>query len=345
MFESATVKLTLWYLGILVTLSILFSIVIYAFVAGEIQDRLAGLQNTIENDGYAYVLPSDSDFLNFRNQQANEAAFHVFMGLLYTNIIVLLAGGAGSYLLAKRTLAPIKRTLDAQSRFVSDASHEMRTPLAVMQAELEVALRDSKLTLEEARETLESNLEEITKLSGLTTALLDLSRSDGEAIKRQRVDISKTIHAVKKRYKLPKERLELVAPKKPIYVTADPISLAELFVILIDNALKYSPEDSVVSMNLTRRISSVEFSITNEGEGIAVDVLPHIFDRFYRASKSRGSSDKPGFGIGLSLAKKITELHHGTLSVRSGEDQPTMFLVSLALARAPKTASRGPHHQ
>lgn len=337
MFESATVKLTLWYIAILMTLSILFSIVIYAFVAGEIQDRLVGLQNTIENDGYAYVLPSDSDFLNFRNQQANEAAFHVFMGLLYTNIIILLAGGACSYFLAKRTLAPIKRTLDSQSRFVSDASHEMRTPLAAMQTELEVTLRDPKLTVDEAKETLTSNLEEVTKLSNLTTALLDLSRSDTQAIKRRRVDIVEIVRDVTKHYKLPKRRLELVAPKKPIYILADPVSLSELFVIFIDNALKYSPDDTTIKIQLIRHMNSVEFAITNEGDGIPVDILPHIFDRFYRASKSRGISDTPGFGIGLSLAKKITELHHGTLSVRSGEGLPTTFQVVFTIARTPKS--------
>lgn len=311
------------------SLSIIFSIVIYAFVAGEIQDRLVGLQNTIENDGYAYVLPSNSDFLSFRDQQANKAASHVLLGLLYTNLLVLVAGGAGSYFLAKRTLDPIRRTLDSQSRFVSDASHEMRTPLAVMQTELEVILRDPRLTAEEARETLVSNLEEVTKLSALTSALLDLSRADTQDIRRERLDFTKLLRDVRKRYKTDTKRLKLSTPKTPIFVMGDPISLAELFVVLIDNALKYSPDNTPITLELKRHINSAELSITNQGEGISPDILPHIFDRFFRASKSRGGDEKPGFGIGLSLAKRIVELHHGTLSVRSGVNQPTTFIVAL----------------
>lgn len=318
------------------SLSILFSVVIYAFVSGEIQDRLAGLQQTLEGDGYAYVLPSNSDFLSFRDAQASEAANHVLLGLIYANFLILAAGGAGSYLLAKRTLEPIEHAHDAQSRFVSDASHELRTPLTAMQTELEVALRSPELTREETQEILTSNLEEVTKLSSLTTALLRLSQADITDIRRERVDAGELIRGVVRRYKLPSSRLKLTAQKSPLTITADGVSIEELYTILIDNALKYSPAASRITMHMKRERHAIIFTITNEGHGINPDILPHIFDRFYRGIPSRNSTAS-GFGIGLSLAKKIVELHHGTLSVRSGTDQPTTFVVSL-----PRTMSRTP---
>lgn len=333
MFESATLKLTAWYIAILMSISVLFSIAVYNVASNEVSARLAGLQHTIEQDGTTYILPPSNDFLDLRDQQAHMAAIHLFFSLLYANLVVLIAGGAGAYFLAKRTLQPIEHAHEAQSRFVSDASHELRTPLAAMQTELEVTLRDSELNLADARETLQSNLEEVQKLSRLTTALLQLSRSDVTELEMHPVNISKLIKAIAKRYDTDGSRLKLSMPKSALFTEANDISLEELFTILVDNALKYSPPKSRIDLALSRDHGAVIFAITNSGNGIPADQLPFIFDRFYQADRARSTDEKIGFGLGLALAKKIVDLHHGNLSVRSGDGHPTTFTVSLPIPR------------
>jgi signal transduction histidine kinase len=169
MFESATFKLTAWYLAILMTISLTFSVVIYQLNFREISFRLENLQHSLM-DNSMYLLPSSNDetFSYGPNSplsvQSRQAAGQMSLSLFYINIVVLVAGGLGSYFLARRTLRPIKESHEAQSRFTSDASHELRTPLAAMKAELEVNLREPNLSAAETRELLESNLEEVNKL-------------------------------------------------------------------------------------------------------------------------------------------------------------------------------------
>jgi signal transduction histidine kinase len=138
MFQSATLKLTAWYLAILMTISIIFSVVIYQLNFREISFRLENLQHSLLDDSL-YTLPGTNGEpqLNFGpnsplSVQSNQAAAQMISTLVYINLVILVAGGLGSYFLARRTLRPIQESHEAQSRFTSDASHELRTPLAVM---------------------------------------------------------------------------------------------------------------------------------------------------------------------------------------------------------------------
>ena len=162
MFQSATVKLTAWYLAILMCISITFSVVIYQLNYHEVSNRLENLQHSIidtlnplysSQSIYRYEEGPGSPLFN----EARKASAQMILSLVYINIVVLACGGLGAYFLARRTLRPIEDAHEAQSRFTSDASHELRTPLAAMKAELEVNLRDEKLSIDEARELLESN--------------------------------------------------------------------------------------------------------------------------------------------------------------------------------------------
>lgn len=331
MFDSATVKLTAWYLAILMSISVLFSAGLYLVASSEVQARLEGLQRTIEHNGTSYVLPPDIDLLNYRKAQAQKADANLILGLFYVNILVLITGGAGSYWLARRTLQPLKDAHEAESRFVSDASHELRTPLTVMQAELEVALRQGRLSQTEIKELLASSLEEVTKLSKLAEMLLQLSKLDGASLEFRRTNISRIIRDVTKRYDKTGQRFKLALPKRPLSLNGDKTSLEELVTILVDNALKYSPPDSAIDVRLERQRNDMVLSITNTGSGIPPDALPHIFERFYRVNSSRSSQTVSGFGLGLSLAKRIVTLHGGEISASSDVDQPTTLTVMLPL--------------
>lgn len=326
MFKSATLKLTTWYLAILIAISLLFSVVIYSIASSEVGARI----NYIQSSPKFIFNGNPANLNNFRNLQVQETETNLVSSLVITNICIWIAGGIGSYYLARRTLAPIEEAHEAQSRFTSDASHELRTPLASMKTEIEVALRDPALKREEMRELLDSNLEEVDKLTKLSHTLLQLSRLDHDNIEREKIKLDTIVHEVVDHLNKAEKRIETSGKTaRPIFANSS--SVEELLRILLDNALKYSPDGSKISVNFLNQKDMEGFEVSNEGEGIPAEILPHIFDRFYRADTSRTSGKKKGYGLGLSLAKKIVELSNGELIVSSAPNQLTTFKVLLPI--------------
>jgi signal transduction histidine kinase len=323
-FQSATIKLTLWYVGILVTISLIFSIIIFSIASSEVGSRINYLQRSAGTD---YNLdPTRYD--DMRNMQVQQARVNLIGSLVITNVCIWFAGGIGSYYLARRTLLPIENAHEAQSRFTSDASHELRTPLASMKVELEVALRDPKLSKDDIRQLLASNLEEVNKLTKLSHTLLQLSRLDHAGIDHEPVLLNSAIATVLARFQSSRQRI-IYTDLPPVSVMANQSHIEELLTIFIDNALKYSPNNSPVTLTLVQQKQLSGFDITNTGKGIPAEELPRIFDRFYRSDTSRTSGAKKGYGLGLSLAKKIVELHGGELTVSSQPEQFTTFRILL----------------
>jgi len=327
MFESATLKLTGWYLLIIMVINLIFSVVIYETTTNELSSRLQTFGQGIRDES-RLSSPYSSYLSQIRDAQTDEAKRNIIFNLLYSNIIILITGGIGAYILARRTLRPIEEAHQAQSRFTSDASHELRTPLAAMKAELEASLRDPHLSKAEMRELLMSNLEEVDKLTSLSQTLLKLARQDYESLERTDVDFTAVIGQVIRTYDKPGMRLTLSAPSHPVHIYAHQPSIEELCTILVDNALKYSPENSPVSLVLSVHDNKARLDITNSGAGIPTENLPHIFDRFYRADNARSGS---GHGLGLSIAKIIVQIHHGGLAATSAPGHQTTFTVLLPI--------------
>ncbi len=330
MFQSATIKLTAWYLMILMIISLLFSVIIYQVTSTEVNRRLEELQTGIQRQN-SFRAPPGLDVGSIRASQAHEASTNLIISLVYINVVILIAAGIGSYVLARRTLQPIEEAHEAQSRFTSDASHELRTPLAVMKTELEVALRDPKLAKTEMRELLESNLEEVDKLSRLSQTLLQLSRLDYDNIQKEELSLEATVRRIAKRFDKTGERIAFTAAKSAPSIIGNRASIEELATILIDNALKYSPSDSLVSIHVGKRAQKACLEVINTGDGISAEALPLIFDRFFRADTSRTGNGKNGYGLGLALAKKIVEIHNGELSASSAPQHATTFTVLLPI--------------
>ena len=335
MFENATLKLTIWYLLIIMVISVLFSALVYQSSTGELHSRLERFGQRAP-----FVVSPTGDWIEFRDRQASEAAHNILVNLLYINCLVLAGGGIASYLMARKTLRPLKEAHESESRFVSDASHELRTPLAAMKTELEVALRDPTLTPSEMRELLASNLEEVDKLTRLSQTLLTLSKMDYQNLPKTRVDLSAVTDAVVERYDKTHSRIVVTRPSKQLVVLGHESSVEELVTILVDNALKYSPGKSKITIRLGQRMGKVSFDITNSGKGIAAKDLPYIFDRFYRADNARSSSEKTSFGLGLSLAKTIVQLHNGELAASSTAHKSTTFSFALPAFRSSKVKSQ-----
>jgi len=326
MFKSTTLRLTGWYLLILMSVSIIFSIIIFEVATSEIRVRLEGFQLNMQES--IDLKPPSNRIVDLRTLEINKTKANLSIELIYINILVLATGGIGSYYLARRSLRPIERAHDAQSRFTSDASHELRTPLAVMKTEIEVALRDKEATSDELREVLSSNLEEVDKLSKLSEMLLSLSRLEHNKLELKPINLAKIAHNIVKDSNLPASRLEIDSPKI-LMANGNETAVSDLIKILIDNALKYSPEKSQISISLSKSGQGPKFEITNSGPGIHPDKINHIFDRFYRADTSRTGGKKGGHGLGLALAKNIVELHNGELSVDSVINKKTSFTFIL----------------
>ena len=337
MFQSATLKLTAWYLIILMAISITFSIVIYQLNYREISFRLENLQHSIIDEfsaplaitSYLDVLSNgDNSLLLSESRQASD---QMILSLVYINIVVFVAGGLGAYFLARRTLRPIAEAHEAQSRFTSDASHELRTPLAAMKTELEAYLRDPNLDIDEARELLESNLEEVEKLIKLSGMLLNLSRLEHDKLDFEVVDVPVVLEELVKRYTKDFDRFVVTARKKSTTL-ANESAINEVMGILIDNAIKYSPKDTPIYIRLFEQRGRIGFEIKNSGKPVPEEKLPKLFERFYRGDTSRTNGPKNGYGLGLSIAKKIIDVHHGELTV-SSSDEATTFSFYLPIVR------------
>jgi two-component system sensor histidine kinase CiaH len=331
MFHSAALKLTTWYLAIIMALSIGCSIALYNVSSTDLENNVRHRLPLSVNE---LLSPDDVRSLaNLRNRQLDTDLSHLKSNLISFNILVLLIGGAASYMLARRTLEPIEQSLDAQKRFTSDASHELRTPLTAMQAEIEVALRDPKLTKHQAVELLQSNLEEVEKLRSLSDGLLNLAQHQKPA----QISVVKLKPAIDEALK----RVEKSAHTKNIVINdhtkdltlkSDSYSLSELLVILIDNAIKYSPDGSKIQLTSISAGKMGKISVTDQGIGIKATDLPHIFDRFYRSDTSRSKTQAEGYGLGLAIAKKIADSLNGSIEVKSAPNKGSTFTISLPSA-------------
>ena len=330
MFKSATLKLTVWYLGILMAISFIFSVAIYQLNYQEVNIRLENFQQGILSMDVISGISISTD--KMRTIQAEAASRQMIATLFYVNTIIFVSGGIGSYVLARRTLRPLEKAHEAQRRFTSDASHELRTPLAAMKTELEVSLRDPDLSDKEARESLQSNLEEVNKLIALSEVLLKLARLDYDKLERGPVQLQQLLESTLKSF--PDARNRIVVKKhKPVYSFGNDAALQEVMTVLIDNALKYSKPKTEVTVRFFTRRAHVGFSVTNTGPAIPVELHEKIFERFFRSDESRTESGKRGYGLGLAIAQKIVTLHHGELTVESSDDT-TVFTCYLPHKRA-----------
>lgn len=339
MFRSATLKLTGWYLAILMSISLIFSVVIYVLNFQEVSLRLETLQQgLLSASGVVPVPLTTLPGTSILQTQSDLAAVQMIRSLVYINLGILIGGGIGGYFLARRTLRPIERVLEAQGRFTSDASHELRTPLAAMKTEAEVALRQAKMTPKEARELIESNLDEVNKLIQLSDMLLNLSRLDYGKLSKGAVDVVPLVDEALKSFPKARKRFKITTRQKALSYAND-AAIIELMIILIDNALKYSPKKSDIHIRVFEKLLMVGFEITNAGPVIPEDKLRRLFDRFYRVDQSRTNSSKNGYGLGLAIAKRIVEMHDGDIQVKSTATGTT-FSFFLPTARYYQTRSK-----
>lgn len=335
MFKSATIKLTAWYLTLIMGLSFAFSLVLYNVSANSLDVGLEHQRITIRQQFQQYfaLSPTQLDLERLRDSELSVAQQRLIANLILVNVGVLAIGGAASFWMARRTLRPIEQAMEAQKRFTADASHELRTPLTAMQTEIEVALRDKTLSNDDARELLQSNLEEVGKLQALSNGLLTLASQDKDHFAPTPVSSSDIVAEAVKRASgaATRKTIQIENKTAEASIVGDRDSLVQLLSILLDNAIKYSPKRTTITITSQRKGSHELLSIADQGYGIKASDLPHIFERLYRADSARSKGHVEGYGLGLSIAKKIVQLHKGAIDVASSEGHGSTFTIRLPL--------------
>jgi signal transduction histidine kinase len=334
MFRSARFKITVWYVLAVMVISLTFSLVIYRTIASDLDQRYVNIENQIKSN-FKNLEKIPPVLKNMLRNDLMIAKQRVYFMLLFANggifVLSLLVG----YFLAGRTLRPIEEMVEEQNRFISDASHEIRTPLTALKTSTEVALRDKNMSAEDARNILEENLEDIGSLEMLSEHLLHLAQYQRgrRVLDLKKINLAESARRVYKKAAAVAENKNITfeLEARDAWINADTISVEELILILLDNAFKYTPQGGKVLLRAAPLGRYGVLEVTDSGEGISPRDQNHIFDRFYRADRSRSKSRISGFGLGLPVAKRIADLHHGSIKVSSGLGHGSTFTVRIPL--------------
>jgi len=230
-------------------------------------------------------------------------------------------------------ISRLEQAFERERQFTADASHELKTPLAVLRGDIEVTLRRERSS-DEYRRVLNSSLEEIARVTKLTDDLLTLARSDTDQTVLERETVRLDILAAEAcDYMTPLARsagvtLDFDGPEEAIVVEGDQKRLTQLLVNLLDNAIKYTSQGGSARLSLSTEDRSAVIEVSDTGRGIPASALPHIFERFYRQTDPRDSR-VTGFGLGLAISKWIVDAHGGSIDVESEEGRGSRFIVQL----------------
>jgi signal transduction histidine kinase len=290
----------------------------------------------LDGNNWAYIVkPYDSGyrlvFLDITPQQG------ILTNLVYTFLVVaavmLIIIFFISRFFANKAIKPVKEAFDKQKQFIADASHELKTPLTVINTNVDVLLSNGNDNINSQSKWLYYIKSEVERMSKLTTDLLYLAQLDYSDAKMtfSDFDLSKTVENVIMAMEavIFENNILLeydVEPHLSIHGNSEQIRQAVM--ILVDNAIKYVNSKGMVSIVLKKNNNNIILSVTNTGEGIPEEQIGKIFDRFYRTDKSR-SRKIGGYGLGLAIAKSIIEQHRGKISAKNISNGGTVFSIEL----------------
>lgn len=336
MFLKARLKLTFWYVLFIMVISTIFSLSIYTMQVNDLnrfesEQRIRFEKQLERGQLYFDQYPYSQQIFTHNIDLINQARKRLISGIIRLNGIILVVSGILAYLLSGKTLKPIANMIDSQNRFISDASHELKTPLTSLKSAFEVHLRDKKRTLKDSDEIIQESIVEVDKLQLLAQSLLEISmhQKPQNAQKFKLVFTDKLINQAVKQTKplADKKNIKIQKETQTLSILGDYNLLLNLMIILIDNAIKYSSNNSQISIMNSQKGKRVLIKVTDSGCGISKNDLPHIFERFYRTDSARCKVDEISYGLGLSIAKQIVDQHRGIIMVESEINKGSIFIV------------------
>jgi two-component system, OmpR family, sensor histidine kinase CiaH len=314
-FARARLRLALLFAALVVVLVVVSSVFMYLTVRADI--RTAATRSYGDGETEQAFVSRSLGSLRWQ--------------LVAVDALIVVVVGAGGLLYARSTLRPIRESVAAQKRFVADASHDLRTPLAIMKVEFEVALRRPDLD-EGTRPLLLSGLEEVDRMSGMVEDLLTLSRIDAhqERLARGPLDLVALARQTV-------DELGALAAAGGVLLRADAAGEARAagdeghvrraLRNVVRNALEHSPSGSTVEVAVHATGGGAAAVVTDHGEGMPPEVLAHVFDRFYRGDVAR--SQESGSGLGLAIAHWALRGMGGDLTVESRLGEGTRVTLTL----------------
>lgn len=283
------------------------------------------------------AVPSGSGYIvAFTEINAEQA---IMRNLLIVLLLVALAALVLTFLIslynANRSIKPVEESYNKQKQFVADASHELKTPLTTINTNVDVLMSHENNTIGEERKWLNYIKTETERMTKLTNDLLYLARLDHEENKvmESRVSISDAAEGVLLLTEAVAFERNInmeydIAPD--LFVKGNAEQIKQVILILVDNALKYTPENGNIRVTLREKENFAVLRTYNTGEGISEEAQKHIFERFYREDKSR-ARESGGYGLGLAIAHAIVTEHKGSIKVESKKNDLTIFTVRLPL--------------
>jgi signal transduction histidine kinase len=274
--------------------------------------------------GVAQFYLSEQQYLN---------DLHLLLQVLAgASLLGVAASAAISYWLSRRALQPVRVAMQRQRDFVADAAHELRTPLAIMRTAAELGLSNGEAMDQEV--ALEQTLAQNAHLTQLVDSLLLLARADSGTmtLERQPIDLGNLVRETAASIAVLAEEREVrldVRATEDLRVLGDAGRLRQLLLILLDNALKHTPDGGSIMIGLVRAGNRAQLTVQDTGPGIDPPDLPHIFDRFYRADRARAGE---GVGLGLAIGRWIVEAHGGRIAAANAPAGGAIFTVTLPLA-------------
>jgi signal transduction histidine kinase len=231
-------------------------------------------------------------------------------------------------------LGRIEESFEQQQEFIQNASHELRTPIAIALTNIEVQEMDETPTVEEYRELTQTIKASLERMNAVNNNLLLLSEGNNPKMSFAPVDINTILNELIRETTNTASKSNItISPElsdKPIIINGDIMMLRQCFFNLIENAIKYNKENGTVTVRSFTDAMNASVIVSDTGIGIPKDALPNIFRRFYRVDKSR-SRQKGGSGLGLAIVEKIVSLHGGTIHVESELDKGSSFTVILPI--------------
>jgi signal transduction histidine kinase len=307
-FRRATFRLTLAYTVIQLGLFAVFAVGIYSFVTGTFDFDAA------ESDGEGAAIGAEQGFDLLRTALIS----------FYAVLVVVIP--VSSFLMARAAMSPIRESFERQQQFVDGASHEMRTPLSVIQGELELALSRSRTT-GEYRAAMATSLEAVTGLTRLTDVLLKLSRTTRAELEStfESVDVAEIVHRAISRFADGGVRTTVTSPDERALARGSEELLGRAVVNLVDNAVKYGASSVEISVT-TSGADGVSIGVRDDGRGMSAAEVARAFESFWRAEQSRTT---PGHGLGLPLVQQIAKAHGGSVALTSQVGKGTTVVLKL----------------
>lgn len=269
-----------------------------------------------------------------REETMSAYIFVAFVALFGSVICVFII----SVYMAGRAIKPVKESLDRQEKFIADASHELRTPIAIIRSNTELIMDSPWQKISDNMKWLDYIHQEAMRMTRMTEELLLLSRADAKIeVPKENLNLSVLVAEVYDSFNPLFEGKKITAGgadiEQDIYIYANELGIRRLATIFLDNAVKYTKEGGSVSVRLEKDKSgaSVYLKVIDTGIGMPKEMCYKIFERFFRIDKARSKSTG-GFGLGLSIAKAITDEHNGEITVESEEGKGSEFCVRLPVA-------------